>query len=93
MSKKPPNYHGYQEKLTSPIYATGIGLLLQGFADIDAGKIRPATAKPVAEEVDTKEDAEVLDKEKATVDAGPNWFDNVFRKTKEWFEAEPDSDF
>jgi cell division protein FtsA len=23
----------------------------------------------------------------------PSWFDSVFRKTKEWFEAEPDMDF
>ncbi|MTB51308.1 cell division protein FtsA [Lewinella sp. W8] len=85
--------HGYQEKLTSPIYATGVGLLLQGFADIDAGKIRPATAKPVAEETETKEDTKEAVKEPATANDGPNWFDNVFRKTKEWFEAEPDSDF
>ena len=26
-------------------------------------------------------------------DKSPTWLENVFRKTKEWFEAEPDIDF
>lgn len=81
--------HGYTESLTSPIYATGIGLLLQGFADIDAGRISPAPAKKEKVQ-ETEADAEEKIKEEAN---GPNWFDNVFRRTKEWFEAEPDRDF
>ncbi|MEO0731939.1 MAG: cell division protein FtsA [Bacteroidota bacterium] len=93
--------HGYQERLTSPIFSTGVGLLLQGFADIDAGKISPALAKKKAEEeaAQAKAEAEAAAKakaeaeEKEAVAAGPSWFDNVFKKTKEWFEAEPDADF
>ncbi|MEL7161854.1 MAG: cell division protein FtsA [Bacteroidota bacterium] len=93
--------HGYQERLTSPIFSTGVGLLLQGFADIDAGKISPALAKKKAEEEAAKAKAEAeaaaraqeQAKEREAVAAGPSWFDNVFKKTKEWFEAEPDSDF
>jgi cell division protein FtsA len=80
--------HGYTEKLTSPIYATGVGLLLQGFADIDAGRVRVAPVKK--EEPVTEIELEEQIKEEA---AGPNWFDNVFKRTKEWFEAEPDRDF
>jgi cell division protein FtsA len=80
--------HGYTEKLTSPIYATGVGLLLQGFADIDAGRVKVAPVKK--EEPVTEIELEEQIKEEA---AGPNWFDNVFKRTKEWFEAEPDRDF
>jgi len=96
--------HGYQEKLTSPIYATGVGLLLQGFADLDAGKISPAVAKKkAAAEAKLKAAAEAKEreiartreqeKEQEAMTAGGGWLDNVFKKTKEWFEAEPDSDF
>ncbi|MCP9235558.1 cell division protein FtsA [Lewinella sp. JB7] len=80
--------HGYTERLTSPIYATGVGLLLQGFADIDAGRVKPAPVKK--EEPVTEVELEEQIKEEAN---GPSWFDNVFRRTKEWFEAEPDRDF
>ncbi|PPK86025.1 cell division protein FtsA [Neolewinella xylanilytica] len=80
--------HGYTEKLTSPIYATGVGLLLQGFADIDAGRV--VVAKPKKEEPVTELELEEQIKEEAS---GPTWFDNVFKRTKEWFEAEPDRDF
>ncbi len=80
--------HGYTEKLTSPIYATGVGLLLQGFADIEAGRVQVAPVKK--EEPITEIDIEEQIKEEA---AGPSWFDNVFKRTKEWFEAEPDRDF
>ncbi|SEQ26192.1 cell division protein FtsA [Neolewinella agarilytica] len=92
--------HGYQERLTSPIYATGVGLLLQGFADIDAGKVIPAIARKKAEaEAKAKAEAEEAAraqeqaKEEEALAGGSKWFDNVFKKTKEWFEAEPDSDF
>lgn len=99
--------HGYQERLTSPIYSTGVGLLLQGFADLDAGKISPIIARKRAEEeakAKAKADAEAKAAEEARTQeqsrneeamssSGSGWFDNVFKKTKEWFEAEPDSDF
>ncbi|MEL6391181.1 MAG: cell division protein FtsA [Bacteroidota bacterium] len=81
--------HGYSEDLTSPIYATAVGLLLQGFADIDAGRVIDAGATAKQKDPDP---AEVPQLE--TVDADKSgWFDNLFRKTKEWFEAEPDRDF
>ena len=98
--------HGYQEKLTSPIYSTGVGLLLQGFADLDAGKINPVIArKQAAAEAKAKAEAEAAAAKAAEEKAGAQeqgknekasagaWLDNVFKKTKEWFEAEPDSDF
>lgn len=94
--------HGYQEKLTSPIYSTGVGLLLQGFADLDAGKVFPDMAKKKAEaEAKAKAEAEAAEKartqeqakQEEAVSSGSSWFESAFKKTKEWFEAEPDSDF
>ncbi|GJM31803.1 MAG: cell division protein FtsA [Saprospiraceae bacterium] len=73
--------HGYSEQLSSPIYATGIGLLLKGIEDYEAGKI----PVDVVEETKTEEE-EVQEN-------GDKWYEQIFRKTKEWFEAEPDSEF
>jgi cell division protein FtsA len=75
--------HGYSEQISSPVFATSIGLLLKGIDDVEAGRVRyesaRAEAQPVVEE---------------TAETKPaNWFDNIFRKTKEWFEAEPDTAF
>ncbi len=74
--------HGYHEQLSSPIYATGVGLLLKGLDDLEAGLI-PEMAEEAPEE-----EGEVQDK----TNAG-NWYDQLFKRTKEWFEAEPDNEF
>lgn len=107
--------HGYEEKLMSPIYATGIGLLLQGFLDIDRGRVTPklsrrneleakarADAEAKAREAASAEEKEAAearwremqDKQKPTSngESGGGWFNMAFKKTKEWFEAEPDQD-
>lgn len=106
--------HGYQEKLTSPIYATGVGLLLQGFADIDAGRIEPVLSRRKEKEAkarelavaQAREDANAREKEAAEArwkemqqqktavkqEEEGSFFGTMFRKTKEWFEAEPDQD-
>ena len=81
--------HGFTEQLTSPIYSTGVGLLLQGFADIDAGRIVVKKKKPAVPEK-TEEEIAV---EKQAAEDQPSWFDSMFKKTKEWFEHEPDRDF
>ena len=75
--------HGYKAQLNSPIYATAIGLLLKGIEDLEAGKTPPT---PVAEKVEA-ETVAVKDQD------GNKWYEQLFRKTKEWFEAEPDQDF
>ncbi len=78
--------HGYQERVSSPIFSTSIGLLLRGLQDLDPSKVPVEEPKTtVAEE--PKEPSNVSEEK------GSSWFDNVFRKTKEWFEAEPDMDF
>lgn len=71
--------HGYQQQLSSPVFATAIGLLMKGLEDVERGKVKITTKKE--EKVD--EPAEVQNK----------WLEQIFKKTKEWFEAEPDSSF
>ncbi|MCC7505456.1 MAG: cell division protein FtsA [Saprospiraceae bacterium] len=77
--------HGYQESVSSPIFSTGIGLLLKGLQDVEAGKTPPAEAAPTVKT--EKEPSNVSEEKSAT------WLENIFQKTKEWFEAEPDVDF
>ena len=78
--------HGYADYLNSPVYATSIGLLLTGLEDIEAGKVRLGVREQVAEPVGEAVPAGEED------DEGSNWFDKLFRKTKEWFETEPDAE-
>ena len=79
--------HGYHEKLSSPIYATAIGLLLKGIEDVEKGKVLIMEEKP-----EEKKEEKVPEMEEVAGD-GNKWYDQLFRKTKEWFEVEPDSDF
>ncbi|MEM1216556.1 MAG: cell division protein FtsA [Bacteroidota bacterium] len=81
--------HGYHEALTSPIYATSIGLLLKGFDDIEQGKI---AAPRAVQEPEPEAAAEPTLAATAEPEGG-KWLETIFRKTKEWFEAEPDSEF
>lgn len=76
--------HGYHEQLSSPIYATGVGLLMKGLDDLEAGLIAPQLEQAQAP------DEEALHTERAETG---NWYDQLFRRTKEWFEAEPDKEF
>jgi cell division protein FtsA len=75
--------HGYHEQLGSPMYATGIGLLMKGLDDLEAGLIEPQIE-------DVKE--EPSEEDVLTENTSP-WYEQIFKKTKEWFEAEPDSEF
>jgi cell division protein FtsA len=78
--------HGYRESVNSPIFSTAIGLLLKGLQDVEAGKA-PVPSEETVPANGEKEPSNVSEEK------SPNWLDNVFRKTKEWFEAEPDMDF
>ncbi len=75
--------HGYSEKVNSPIFSTGIGLLLRGLDDPRRQeKLAEAQAKS-----GQHEPSNIAEEKPAS------WLENVLRKTKEWFEAEPDVDF
>lgn len=73
--------HGYHEQLASPVFATAIGLLMRGIEDVEQG---------VVKQYDDEDQPEAIQVQ----DPGTGkWYENLFRKTKEWFEAEPDTDF
>ncbi|MEZ4891634.1 MAG: cell division protein FtsA [Saprospiraceae bacterium] len=77
--------HGYHESVSSPIFSTGIGLLLRGLQDLE---IDTAPVEESNSDKNGKHEPSNVSEEKE-----PSWFENVFKKTKEWFEAEPDMDF
>jgi cell division protein FtsA len=78
--------HGYAESMVSPMYSTAVGLMIKACEDIESGKVNaPKVEEKVAETVGISEEKE----EKS----GSGWLNNVFEKTKAWFEAEPDVDF
>jgi cell division protein FtsA len=83
--------HGYRESVSSPIFSTGIGLLLRGVQDMEAGRIAPPAPtinkdQPPTDQTPPSPPSNVKEK-------NPSWFEGIFTKTKEWFEAEPDLDF
>ncbi|MFZ1496818.1 MAG: cell division protein FtsA, partial [Saprospiraceae bacterium] len=81
--------HGYAEEVSSPIYSTAIGLLLKGIDEKSQKETLAATTQANAKS-DTITENNVSEE---AVQNPDGWFNNIFRKTKEWFEAEPDSNF
>jgi cell division protein FtsA len=77
--------HGYHEQLASPVFATAIGLLMRGVEDLERGMVLQE-----AEDDDAAATAGVAE---AQEQGGGRWYETIFRRTKEWFEAEPDTDF
>ena len=73
---------GYREEISSPIYATGVGLLIHGIEMLER--------MPVTEVVD--EPAEDMEDDVMEDKKGSKWLDAIFHKTKELFEATPDSE-
>lgn len=78
--------HGYNEQLSSPIYSTAIGLLLKGIENQEKRKF----IEPDSDSSTSKLNDRV---ERDDDDDTPRWYEQLFKKTKEWFETEPDSEF
>lgn len=78
--------HGYAERLSSPIFATCIGLLMKGVQDMEEGRLQ-ARMQAISKEENKEEGADDHKED------GSRWYEDLFKKTKEWFETEPDSDF
>ncbi len=76
--------HGYHEHVSSPIFSTAIGLMIRGMAELNG-------TNPILTETKPKEASE--SEPSNAEEKSASWLDNVFKKTKEWFEAEPDIDF
>ena len=90
--------HGYQEKVASPIYATAIGLLLNGIAfQEEQLRLHPVVEEKIVVQEEPELVAEAAIATKMPVvderqQQGGKWLEGIFKKTKEWFEAEPDVD-
>jgi cell division protein FtsA len=80
--------HGYDKEVASPVYSTAIGLVLKGIEDIEFGKIRDNSPS----QINNTTSSPVKNIESTQSMKKNRWFDNIIRKTKEWFEAEPDGD-
>jgi cell division protein FtsA len=86
--------NGYEPEISSPIYATSIGLVLNGFNELE----REAKYK----EARRQDETESTSDDTTTTVQSPvgssselpksKWLNNILKRTKEWFEAEPDSD-
>lgn len=78
--------HGYTADVSSPIFSTAIGLIMKGIAEEERNPLPPSpeetTGEPAGEKASEKVD-----------DTKDTWYRSIFRKTKEWFEADPDSEF
>ncbi len=79
--------HGYHEKLSSPIFATGIGLLMKGIEDEASGRLQE-----LDEEASSTPGAHRSVNVEAGMATANKWFEQLFKRTKEWFEADPDAD-
>jgi cell division protein FtsA len=74
---------GYREEISSPIFATGIGLLIHG---IEMQERIPAMKTANTEKEEEPEDEGLQERR------GSKWLDAIFHKTRELFEATPDSE-
>lgn len=99
--------HGYMEHISSPIYATSIGLLIHGI-QIESLKDKPKILRPSVVETEkiTPVVSQKIERPKPKNDEGKiekrqpvaagaedsKWFHMFLNKTKEFFEPTPDSE-
>lgn len=74
---------GYREEISSPIFATGVGLLIHGIEIMERIPLQATSNE--SEEVEEDEDD-------MTEKKSNKWLDAIFHKTKELFEATPDAE-
>jgi cell division protein FtsA len=85
--------HGYAQQVASPIFATGIGLLLNGIAfEEEKMRNRPVVVEQPIVETKTEELVVEQISSEGDKEKGGKWLESIFKRTKEWFEAEPDTD-
>ena len=87
-----------RDDVSSPIYATAIGLIIHGLSTPDevdetdklVNTKAPEAVKtePEMPKVQAEPEPEMHEKQR-----GNKWIDNILTKTKEFFEATPDQDF
>ena len=88
-----------RDDVSSPIYATAIGLIIHGLSTpdvIDETDKLVNTKSPESMKSDKdvpKVVAETEQEHEEERNQGPKWYDKLLNKTKEFFEATPDQDF
>jgi len=80
--------HGYNEEIASPIYSTGVGLLIYAINNLEIAEEEEVAVDE--DESDTDNDNEGSNTQPGS---GKKWLDKLFGYTKEFFEATPDSEF
>ena len=85
--------HGYHEKLANPMFSTAIGLIIKGFEEIEKGGLIEQPTAPRAAEMQPSEVAPAAVEEVEEHETSGKWYEQLFRKTREWFEADPDAEF
>jgi cell division protein FtsA len=88
--------HGYAEQVCSPIFATGIGLLMKAANEMELTPEKfdvPEVKATDPEEIKMNNIVTERHEEQENSEERRGWLNNMFKKTKEWFEAEPDTEF
>jgi cell division protein FtsA len=81
--------NGHKDEVMSPIYATAIGLLIHGISESEQKNV----GHEIRVEEEMNHEAEYdHDEEKKKPGLQNKWIDKIFHKTKEFFEATPDSE-
>lgn len=87
--------HGYGEQVSGPNYATAIGLLLKAINERSfqppMQEVKPEPKPAAAEPTTTATKEDTPSAPNSNPAEGP-WYNNLWQRTKEWFEAEPDTD-
>ena len=82
---------GYRDEISSPIFATGIGLLIHGIENMQVKPKRILDELPAGE--DTHDDEPEAKGGSSTVKGyGSGWLEKVFDTTRGLFEAHPDKE-
>ena len=84
-----------RDDVSSPIYATAIGLIIHGLAkpeivDETDQMVNAKNADTAVANTDVDAESSVEDTEDRS---GPKWVENAFKKARAFFEATPDQDF
>lgn len=80
--------HGYDKQVASPIFSTAVGLLIYSINNLELQKL--VSAENASQVIDLGTDENTTDNVRI---ADNKWYSKIFSYTKEFFEANPDSEF
>lgn len=81
--------HGYEKNVASPIFSTAVGLLIYSINNIELQHM--ISNENISNVVDLSDESDVNAEEKDK--NWSKWYQKAFSYTKEFFEANPDSEF